>query len=196
MGQKPDREYITEWCGHNVVVREYCEPTQDTWDGDEPLPEGSEGWDLAVHVELTWNGQTFKAHDAVCNHWILPNLEGRKYLSEQLDSIREEAFHSLTEEIKKVASGEQLLRAVERQQVAFTLIHGYIERPERPMDEGVDINTFHERTLKLFPKATVDKDGQGQIVVYTDFGDTENGVVSMDKVFAMRDRKPKKRVRS
>jgi hypothetical protein len=110
-----------EWRGLNVEVIETCDPASEPWDGEGPLDPDDEGWDLAVEVSVTVDGHEFRAGDSIGGCWIHPDAEGRAYINSQLKEITDEALKSLGKEIARVASGEDVERAIARKLVATVM---------------------------------------------------------------------------
>ena len=125
MRREPDRQEDMIWKGYTVTVRVWCEPTDIPWEdavdttccGETP-PNGAEGWDLAVEVELTIGGETFRGLDSLGSVW-----GERSYVKETLETqVIPEALASLETEIKRVSRGDEVKLAEARQGVATLLV--------------------------------------------------------------------------
>ncbi len=116
-----EEEKTTIWRGMSVLVKETRDPAMEPWDGEEPLPDGSEGYDLAVSVSVLIEGHTFSASASVCGNWICPDREGYDYLDYQIKELTEEALDSLSKEISRVASGEDVKKAHDKQMIAMVI---------------------------------------------------------------------------
>jgi len=106
------------WRGLSVAVVETREPAVEPWDGEEPLPDGSEGYDLSVEVSVNVEGHVFSASASVCGSWILPDREGYEYIDSQVKDLTEESLLGLAGEIDRVAGGEDVKRAQAKQMIA------------------------------------------------------------------------------
>lgn len=127
----PDTCEVIEWRGLEVTVREWCDPCDHPWDGDEPLPENAEGWDLLCRVEVTAYGHTFYASDSLGSNWIEPNPEGIRYLKETAAEVRAQALADLAGVIGTEASEAPIQRAQLRQSAARGLLSRLQPPPEK-----------------------------------------------------------------
>lgn len=98
-GGKVTDSYEKRWRGHRVRVKfRYVFDEDGHWDGDEPLPDGSECYGVIVTAAL---GPT-KAEESVWNVWIDPRTEGRNgtnYLFQQATWLLDEAMHHLAKQL-------------------------------------------------------------------------------------------------
>lgn len=120
--RKPDRETQTAALnGLTATIKVWINTAEHAWDGDLPLLENSEGFDLLVEASLTVKGQHFSARDSLGGVWIQPNPEGQAYLEEEIGNVTYEALKSLREEIKRVASGADVRWEEARAKVAQSI---------------------------------------------------------------------------
>lgn len=119
----PDETTEIEWCGLTVTVREWCDPADFPWDGDEELPENAEGWDLLCEVEVARYEHTFTARDSLVGNWLVPNADGIAWLKEQAAHVREQALEGLLEAIETDAGQAPILKAAALQRAARALLH-------------------------------------------------------------------------
>lgn len=114
--------------GKNVTVLLTVEPTDLPWDGDEPLEENAEGWDVMAEATLDLGGSgkkslgTVTAHASVCSTWILPDTDGLQYLNSVKDDIVNEAVQNLEEELARLAEGKAVASERRRQNAAKKIV--------------------------------------------------------------------------
>ncbi len=110
------------WRGLSVEVRETRDPASEPWDGDDSLFDPkAEGWDLAVEVSVNVDGHEFKAGDSICGNWIHPDHEGFAFLDAEIENLTNQALDNLGAEIERVASGEDVEKAIARKLVAMVV---------------------------------------------------------------------------
>ncbi len=105
-----------------VTVRQWIDPTDLPWHGDEELPKNAEGYDAYVEAEIVVDGQRFESRSSLGSIWIEPNREGREYVRTCVKEITDEAIHDLQEEIAKIANGAALKDAKVRTGVAKSIV--------------------------------------------------------------------------
>jgi len=87
--------YWKTWRHHKIIVAFEYELSCDAhWDGDEPIPDHYECYDILVKAR-------FQGHEgtaSLCNSWIDPRTEGRRgsnYLYTVACDLLEEAIHEM-----------------------------------------------------------------------------------------------------
>jgi hypothetical protein len=115
--RKPDLVEKMTWKGHPVTVSKWCDVTDIPWDGEFPLEEGSEGWDLFVKVELTLDGVTFSCLDSLGSVWVDAHT-GYLDIQQEFIGVVASALVNLQSEIAFVAQGRDIKEAQHRAQVA------------------------------------------------------------------------------
>jgi hypothetical protein len=122
----PDHEYLHDWRGMVVTVREWCNWTDIPYDDihcdDEPQPENAEGYDLLCEVALAFNGQTFTAGDSLGAVWIIPNPEGLAYLREEQANVRDAALSLLLDDLTRSAGDALIIEAQKRRNAAHDIL--------------------------------------------------------------------------
>lgn len=124
--------------GMEVRIELTVEPTEFPWDGDEPLEQGAEGWDVMAEAILDLGGSkksphgTVKAGASLCSTWIMPDRDGIAYLDSVKQDIMDEAVSNLEEELSRLAKGERV-SAERRRQAAAKRVMALI-----PVEEVVE----------------------------------------------------------
>jgi hypothetical protein len=120
--RKPDETEDRDSHGLVVTLDRWIDPTDLEWDGDEPLPENSEGWDLMVRATLTFGYQVFTGLAACGGFWATPDSDGRNYLEMSMKELEEEALQALWEEIEAIKDGREVIAANARRRTAKTVL--------------------------------------------------------------------------
>lgn len=91
--------YEKRWRGHRVRVEfGFVFDEDGHWDGEEPLPEGSECYGVIVTAALG----AVHSEESVWNVWIDPRTEGRNgsnYLFQQAIWLLDEAMYHLAKQL-------------------------------------------------------------------------------------------------
>ena len=120
--RKPDETTESEVQGIPCTVETWCDWTDVPWDGDEPLEENAEGYDVCARVTIALRDGSAVGHDSLGGIWILPDASGRGYLASELASVVEEAKEAALEELKRIAGGERLCQEADRMSEAKALL--------------------------------------------------------------------------
>lgn len=120
--RRPDRKLEGVSRGISYLAAVWIDPTDLPWDGDFPLPEGSEGWDVSVEVTAEIDGERFSERDSLGSIWIEPNRDGFDYLDECIQDVTDTAVYALHEEILRVSTGVDVEKAKSRQNVAVSAV--------------------------------------------------------------------------
>jgi hypothetical protein len=124
--RKPDKVETMTWKGHEVEVRQWCDPTDIPWEdcmdtsvmGDKPEP-GVEGWDLVCEVVLKVGEQTFTAFDSLGSVWGDDDDVRR----EMNDQVIPQALSQLEKEIRAIKKGRDVCKEKLRKDIAGTIVH-------------------------------------------------------------------------
>lgn len=149
--RKPDETRVETVHGVNVTIEVWTDPTEDPWDGDEPLEPGAEGWDLFVRATIGFSGGTVEGFGQLASNWIYPDSEGRKYLEDQTEELERNAIDAAFTELARVASGVKIQEALKEQQGALQILSNvnlhklerakalYLKEATRPAREEYEV---------------------------------------------------------
>jgi hypothetical protein len=118
--RNPDLTKEITWKSFKVTVREWCDQTDIPWDGEFPLEEGSEGFDLYVEVSLMIGDVRFEGASSLGSVWVAPN--DYTNIQEEFENVIQEALANLHSEILLIAGGRDVRDARRRAQVASVLV--------------------------------------------------------------------------
>lgn len=113
---------VIEADGLMFKIETRTDPTDLPWDGDEPLDEGAEGWDVLVEATIVTEGLNLVGFSSLGSIWIIPNPEGIEYLREETRNVRAEAIAHAVDQLRNVAAGEAVAKAKSEQKIAKGLV--------------------------------------------------------------------------